>query len=118
MKDWVVAEVSVVPIGTATTSLSRYVAACVAVLEEAADVGYELTGMGTIIEGPLSRVLEMVGRMHEVPFEHGVSRVLTSLKIDDRRDKTVTSRSKVTAVEQAVGEPVSVPPESIMAGLP
>ena len=59
--------------------------------------------MGTIIEGPLEQVLELAQRMHEVPFALGSKRVLTTIKIDDRRDKLATIESKVTAVQQARG---------------
>jgi uncharacterized protein (TIGR00106 family) len=54
--------------------------------------------MGTIIEGPLARVLELAQKMHEVPFAKGVQRVVTLISIDDRRDKPATAESKVKAV--------------------
>ncbi|HOV79681.1 MAG TPA: MTH1187 family thiamine-binding protein [Bacillota bacterium] len=98
-----VAEVSVVPIGTNSASLSEYVAGCVAVLKEAGGITYQLTPMGTIIEGELDRVLEAVRRMHEQPFEKGAQRVLTTLRIDDRRDKKLTMAGKVAAVEARLG---------------
>ncbi len=94
----VIAELVVVPLGTATTSLSRYVSACHGILKEARDIKYELTAMGTIIQAPLERVLELVQEMHEVPFEMGARRVSTTLRIDDRRDKPATIESKVRAV--------------------
>jgi uncharacterized protein YqgV (UPF0045/DUF77 family) len=37
--------------------------------------------------------------MHEVPFKKGAPRVLTTLKIDDRRDKKATLEAKKRAVE-------------------
>ena len=98
MKGHVVAEISVVPLGTGSTSLSQYVAACMAVLEGRKDVSYQLTPMGTVIEGPLGKVLEVVRQLHEVPFNQGAFRVLTSLKIDDRRDKALTIAGKVGSV--------------------
>ena len=94
----VIAELSVVPLGTATTSLSRYVSACLEILKGAKDISYELTAMGTIIQGPLERVLELAGKMHEVPFSMGAKRVSTTIKIDDRRDKVATIESKIKAV--------------------
>ena len=39
--------------------------------------------------------------MHEVPFAMGAKRVITTIKIDDRRDKSMTIDSKVKAVSQA-----------------
>lgn len=98
MKGHVVAEISVVPLGTESTSLSQYVAGCMEVLEGRKDLSYQLTPMGTVIEGPLDKVLEVVRQLHEVPFNKGASRVLTSVKIDDRRDKTSTMAGKVGSV--------------------
>ncbi|SFR04301.1 MTH1187 family thiamine-binding protein [Desulfoscipio geothermicus] len=94
-----VVEVSVVPIGTSTPGLSAYVADCLKVLQQAEGIKYELTSMGTIIEGELDRVLDVVRQMHEVPFAGGVSRVVTTVKIDDRRDKAHTMAGKVSAVK-------------------
>jgi len=101
MKAMVVAEVKILPVGTADTSLSRYVAACYDTIKEAQDISHQLTAMGTIIQGPLQRVLELAQQMHEVPFTMGAKRVLTTISIDDRRDKPITIESKVKAVIEA-----------------
>jgi len=98
MKGQVVAEVSIIPVGTGDTGLSRYIAACLEVLEGRKDITYRLTAMGTIIEGPLDKVLKVIHEMHEVPFSKGASRVVTSLKIDDRRDKPSTITGKIESV--------------------
>ncbi|MFH0847278.1 MAG: MTH1187 family thiamine-binding protein [Chloroflexota bacterium] len=98
MKEQVIAEVSVVPIGTETPDVSKYVARCLTILKEAKDITFHVTAMSTIIQGPLVRVLALYQVMHEVPFEMGSKRVLTMLKIDDRRDKLATIESKVKAV--------------------
>ena len=98
MKDSVIAEIRIVPLGTATTSLSRYVAACLDVVKRAQDISYQITAMGTIVQGPLERVLELAQKMHEVPFAMGAKRVATTIRIDDRRDKTQTMEDKVKAV--------------------
>jgi uncharacterized protein YqgV (UPF0045/DUF77 family) len=37
--------------------------------------------------------------MHETPFKKGASRVVTTLKIDDRRDKRGTLSGKKEAVQ-------------------
>lgn len=100
MKGLVVAEVSVVPIGTGDTALSHYIASCLKVLEDSKDLTYRLTPMGTVIEGSLDNVLKAVRRMHEVPFDKGALRVVTHLKIDDRRDKPVTMAGKVESVRK------------------
>ncbi len=95
-----VVEISIVPLGTGTTSLSPYVAACEKVLQENSEgLKYELTAMGTIIEGDLDKILKLIRKLHEVPFENGALRVSTSIKIDDRRDKQGTIEQKIKSVE-------------------
>lgn len=99
-----VLEVTVVPIGTPSASLSEYVAGCVGVLKEAGGITYRLTPMGTTIEGELDRVLEIIRLMHEQPFKKGVARVVTTIRIDDRRDKELTMSGKMAAVEARLGD--------------
>jgi len=94
-----VVEVSVIPVGTPSSSLSEYVAGCVAILKDAEGVAYQLNPMGTVIEGDLDRVLDVIRRLHEHPFTKGVKRVVTTIRIDDRRDKRLTMAGKVAAVE-------------------
>jgi uncharacterized protein (TIGR00106 family) len=91
-----IAEVSIVPIGTKSTSVSSYVAACVGVLKSSGLI-YEVHGMGTIIEGDLRELFEIMLQMHEVPFDAGAFRVVTTIKVDDRRDKKASAKAKVKA---------------------
>ncbi len=93
-----IVETSITPIGTGTPSVSKYVAKCHQVLEEYPDLQYQLTPMGTVIEGELSRIFEAIAKMHEVPFDHGASRVSTLIKVDDRRDKKGTMEGKMRSV--------------------
>jgi len=92
-----IVEVSIVPIGTESTSLSSYVANCLRVLKDSG-LTHELHGMGTIIEGDLQELFAVIRKMHEVPFMEGAQRVVTSIKLDDRRDKESTFRKKVASV--------------------
>ena len=91
-------EISVVPIGTSDTSLSAYVADCLRILRKE-KVRYELSSMGTNIEGDLKVLFDIALKMHQVPFIKGALRVLTTLKIDDRRDKKGTLSGKKRAVQ-------------------
>jgi uncharacterized protein (TIGR00106 family) len=95
-------QISVVPIGTGETSLSAYVADCIRVLKKE-KVRYELSSMGTNIEGDLKDLFKIAFRMHQTPFKKGALRVLTTLKIDDRRDKKGTLKGKKRAVENRLG---------------
>jgi len=90
---------SVVPLGTKTTSLSSYVAQVQQALA-ASGVKHQLTPMGTILEGPLDRLLEVISKVHELPFDQGAKRVMTLINIDDRRDKEATAQGKVQSVQR------------------
>ncbi len=92
-----IVEVSIVPVGTKGASVSKYVARALKVLKRSG-LDYELTPMGTIIHGELEEVFNVVRDMHENCFFDGVMRVLTFLKIDDRRDRNVQPRDKVDSV--------------------
>jgi uncharacterized protein (TIGR00106 family) len=91
-------EISVVPIGTGDTSLSAYVADCLRVLKKE-KVRYELSSMGTNIEGDLRDLFKIAIAMHRVPFKKGARRVVTTMKIDDRKDKKGTLEGKKKAVK-------------------
>lgn len=94
-------EISILPLGTASTSISSYVADCIKEVETSSgDLRVELTGMGTIVEGDLEELLALARRMHEVPFKNGAKRVVTTIKIDDRRDKEASSDQKVHSVKE------------------
>lgn len=103
MTHQVIAELTVVPLGTGT-GLSSFVAACLEKLDAESRVKYELTSMGTIVLGPLDAVLDVAREMHEAPFGMGAMRVVTTIKIDDRRDKEASLTSKVKSVMQKKGK--------------
>ncbi len=90
-------EISIVPIGIGGTSLSSYVAGCLQLLKKER-VKYELSAMGTNIEAPLEDLMRVAMKMHAVPFQKGAPRVLTTIRIDDRRDKKGTLTAKKRAV--------------------
>ncbi|RAR41086.1 MTH1187 family thiamine-binding protein [Paenibacillus sp. MDMC362] len=98
-----IAEVTVIPIGTATTSLSSYVAEMQRVLKQQEGISYELTSMSTIIEGDLNMIWRAIEALHEAPFLSGAQRVSTSVKIDDRRDRVSSSKQKIQSVQEKLG---------------
>ena len=95
-----IAEVSIIPLGTKTPSVSKYLARALRALREEKNIKYELTAMGTIIEGDLEDILKVVRKMHEATFVDGLTRVVTTVKIDDRRDKPSTMKGKVESVQK------------------
>lgn len=99
-----IVETSIVPLGTGDTSVSRYVADCHTVLKEETRIRYQLTPMGTILEGDLDVILAVIRKMHETPFHKGARRVSTAIKIDDRRDKEASMEQKISSVEEKLKE--------------
>ncbi len=95
-------EVSIVPVGTKTASLSRYVARAVDLLNKEG-LKYELTAMGTIIEGEQDKILNAARKMHEAAFAEGVPRVVTIIRTDERRDKPSSIESKIESVKRKLG---------------
>jgi uncharacterized protein (TIGR00106 family) len=94
------AELTIIPIGTSETSLSKYIAAAVSALDKMG-VKYSITGMGTIIEtNDPEKLFDSIKIAHEAVFIEGAQRVSTSVKIDDRRDKKETVEEKVLSVKE------------------
>lgn len=93
----VIADLTVVPIGVGI-SLSKYVAACERVLEEA-KLERRLHAYGTNIEGEWDDVFAAIKRCHEVVHEMGAPRVSTMVKVGTRTDTDQTMDDKVKSVE-------------------
>lgn len=95
----VIAEISVVPVGTGTTSEREAVQAALDALGGLEGLKVEVTALGTIVEGNWPQVMEAVRRMHEAPFQTGVQRLMTSIRLDDRRDKQESMEEMVGVVQ-------------------
>jgi len=93
-----IAKVSIIPVGTGSPSLSEHIARAVKVLRQEKGLKYELTSMGTIIEGDLDSILSVIKKMHRAALAGGVMRVVTTIEIDDRQDRPSTMSSKVESV--------------------
>jgi len=97
----VIAEFSIIPIGQAGSSVSRYVAAAVNALKNVKGLDFEVTPMGTILAAKdLDTIFEAVRQAHEAIIAKGVKRVSSTLRIDERRDKQRTMDDKVKAVKE------------------
>ena len=68
-------------------------------------VRYRLHAMGTELEGSTADILDVVRELHAVPFDMGVERVYTVLKLDERRDRPdQTLDDKVSSVEARLAD--------------
>jgi uncharacterized protein (TIGR00106 family) len=98
------ADLTVIALGRAEVSASRYVAEIQRRLAAQDRVGYAMHAMGTSLEGPTADILAVVAELHAVPFELGIPRVYTVLKLDERRDREATLASKVASVQRLLDE--------------
>ncbi|MBW3114348.1 MTH1187 family thiamine-binding protein [Bacillus sp. MCCB 382] len=98
-----IVDVTVIPIGTESPSVSSYVADLQKILkgyEEEGEIRFQLTPMNTIIEGELPILFQVIQDIHESPFQHGIQRVATNIRIDDRRDKKTTMEGKLSSIQR------------------
>lgn len=95
------ADLTVLALGRPGVSAGEYIAEIQRRLGEQSRVRYRMHAMGTSLEGSPADILAMVGELHAVPFEQGVPRVYTVLKLDERRDRPdQTLQDKVESVEK------------------
>ncbi|ADV05832.1 hypothetical protein CVM49_03215 [Staphylococcus pseudintermedius] len=98
-----IVDVVVIPVGTEGPSVSQYIAEIQTKLEEFKQEGkidYQLTPMNTLIEGELADLFEAIQAIHELPFNKGLDRVCTNIRIDDRRDKQRKMNDKLDSVKK------------------
>lgn len=93
-------EITLIPMGTCSTSCSSYIARALDIAEADPTVTHVLNPMGTTLEGELSDLYRCLQRMQEALFENGVPRVYTVCKIDDRRDKYQSMNARIQSVEE------------------
>ena len=93
----VLLEMSIVPLGEGE-SVSRYVAQCLDLIDRSG-LPYELHAMGTIVEGELGDVLDLMQRCIE-EVAKSANRVTCTAKIDYRQGTTGGIQSKVASVEK------------------
>ncbi|MCW3048041.1 MAG: family thiamine-binding protein [Solirubrobacterales bacterium] len=98
------ADLTVIALGRPDPSASRYIAEIQRRLAAQDDVRYVMHAMGTSLEGTTADILRVVGELHAVPFELGIPRVYTILKLDERRDKEQTLEDKVASVQRLLGD--------------
>ena len=90
-------QISIIPMGTQTPSVSEYVADVQELLQKS-NFHYELNDMGTVLYGATKDLLEIATQIHGLPFTQGAKRVVTNIVIDERRDKEPHIGDKKTTV--------------------
>lgn len=95
-----IAEFTVVPLDRGP-HLSQWLAPVLSIVANSG-LDYQVTAMGTILEGDWDQILATIRRCHDKARETS-ERVVTTLKIDDHAGRTGRLRGKVESVERALG---------------
>jgi len=95
-----IVEFSIVPIGRGE-ELAGLVARVIDVVDRSG-LPYQLTSMGTIVEGNWDEGMGLIKDCHRT-MRRQASRVLTRISIDDRQGPARRMRRKVEAVEKVLG---------------
>jgi uncharacterized protein (TIGR00106 family) len=98
------AELSVFPLDKGAEGLSAYVAESIKIIEESG-LDFEVHALGTLIEGPGDKVFEVIRKCHD-SMTRVSNRVVTTVKIDDRKGATGRIKGKVQSVEEKLGRNV------------
>jgi uncharacterized protein (TIGR00106 family) len=94
------ADLTVLALGREGASASEYIAEIQRRLQTQERVRFRMHAMGTSLEGTTADILAVVAELHAVPFDQGVPRVYTVLKLDERRDRPDQSLDdKIRAVQ-------------------
>lgn len=97
------AELRVTPVGGSPEEFPRIVARVVRIVSEC-DLQYRVEAMGTLVEGELPEILELVRRCHQEVRKHS-DRALIELSIDDHagaEGELVRSLDRVRRLEVGV----------------
>ncbi len=88
---------SIYPVGVGV-SLGRYVKQGVKIIEESGYT-YQVGGLSTAVEVPdLKELFELVEKIRQAQLDEGAERIIIELKVDDRRDRAATLKSKIDSV--------------------
>ncbi len=95
----VTAEITIVPIGTESTSISDFVVEADKILLKYPEIKKKVTAMGTELEcADINKLFDILKEMHSASFNNHARRIYSIIKIDDRRDKQSSLESKIKAV--------------------
>jgi len=96
----VVVDLAVEPIGTGSTSISKYVNTAIEVLKRRGLKVYPAPSMTSFELEDLSQLGCILKEIDDELEKMGVKRVVTFLKIDDRRDKETSIQHKLEALNE------------------
>jgi uncharacterized protein (TIGR00106 family) len=94
-------ELSIVPIGVGS-SIGDQLANVLKIID-ASGLPYKINPMGTVIEGEWDEIMKLIKKCHMAVMKTG-ERVLTTIIIDDRKEKSNRIEEKVRSIERRIGK--------------
>ncbi len=94
----VIVDLCVIPMGVGV-SVSKYVALCQQVLEEAG-LKHNLHAYGTNVEGGYDEVFAAIKACHEKIHAAGAPRITTTIRLGTRTDRQQSMDDKIRSVEE------------------
>ena len=103
------AEISVIPIissrgdkENAISGMSKYIAKAFDAIRKIEEINVVLTSMGTHIETrDFAKILKAIDATHDsLRGEGNVTRIISTIRIDERRDKSATFDDRVYSVQK------------------
>ena len=96
------AEISIVPIGTGSTGISKEVAAAFDAIRKTKDIKTtKLTAMGTQVEAnDMRAILNAIEAAHQAVKLTGAKRIISSIRIAERIDASKTLEDEVGSVTE------------------
>ncbi len=95
------AEFRIVPLGSGEET-KELIARTLAIVEKS-ELDYQLTAMGTLLEGEWDEILFVIQKCHE-EVKKSAPRVVTEITLDDRKDLTGRLKGNVLEVEYVLGK--------------
>lgn len=96
-----IVEFSILPVGVGA-SVSEHVAKALDIVDNSG-LRYQFTPMGTILEGEYKAIIKVIKKCHLAVLED-CERVITTIKIDDRKQAAGEIEKKVASVESRLGK--------------
>jgi uncharacterized protein (TIGR00106 family) len=94
------AEFSIVPVGLGS-SLSKQISEVISLVEKSG-LPYRLNPMGTVVEGAWDEIMSLIRQCHDSVIANG-ERIVTNIRIDDRKGRTGMLDQKILSVEKHLG---------------
>ena len=90
-------EFSILPVGKGI-SVSKSVAKAINLVDKSG-LDYKVSEMGTIVEGEWKEIISLIERCHRLLLKE-TGRVITTVKVDDRRGRKGLLRSRIRRIER------------------